>query len=85
MALSDTLSELTQKGPAQQNRVDILLDRLREENPADYEALQTALKTKSVRGVVLTAALRKEYGRDSVRERSVDDWRRRNLREINGL
>lgn len=85
MALAETLSELTQKGPAQQNRVDILLDRLREENPADYEALSTALRTKSVRGVVLTAALRKEYGRDAVRERSVDDWRRKHLREIDGI
>lgn len=85
MALSDTLNAFTQKGPAPQNRVDILLDRLREENPDDYEALQTALMTKSVRGVVLTAALRKEYGKDAVRDRSVDDWRRKTHREINGL
>jgi len=84
MALADTLSELTQSTPPR-HPVDILLVRLREENPADYEALQVALRNTNVRGVVLTAALRKEYGHDVVKDRSVDDWRRRSPREIDGL
>lgn len=85
MALSDTLSELADKAPATRNRVDILLDQLQSTAPEDHRTLTFALRDKNLAHHVITKAIRKEYGHDTVKDDSVGDWRRNAQREINGL
>jgi tryptophan 2,3-dioxygenase len=85
MALKNTLAELSGKGPASKNRVDILLDMLLQEKPEDFTTLKAALRDPSVRAVVLTKALRAEYGHTTVNDTSVRDWRTKNQREVTGL
>lgn len=85
MALSDTLSELTGNSPATKNRVDLLLEKLLDESPEDFTTLTLALQDKSIRPVVLTKAIRKEYGIATVTDTSVSHWRTKNLREVTGL
>lgn len=83
MALQDTLSELVGKAPATKNRVDLLLDKLA--GTPDGETLMAALRDKGLRPVVLTAAIRKEYGVATVTDTSVSHWRAKNLAEVTGL
>lgn len=84
MALSDTLTGIVQNSPAARCRVETLLERL--EGTPDHEVLMAALRNKDIRAVDLTKALRIEY-KDStvVRDSSVSDWRRKHLREVDGL
>ena len=85
MALSDTISELTGKSPATKNRVDLLLDKLKVDAPEDYKTLTFALRDKNLRPVVLTKAIRKEYGIATVTDHSISDWRSKNIAELTGL
>lgn len=83
MSLSDTLTELAGTGPATRSRIDTLLDKLT--GTPDFEVLSNALRNKAVSAATLTKALRKEYGRDAVKDSTVAEWRRRNLSEVTGL
>lgn len=86
MALQDTLAELSSKGPAVKNRVDILLEKLKVEAPEDYRTLTFALRDKNLRAAALTKAIRQEYGIDTVKDQSVSEWRRKSTpAEVNGL
>ena len=85
MALQDTLTELAGNTPAAKNRVDLLLDKLHREAPADHATLSAALHDASLRAVVLTKAIRKEYGIATVTDTSVSHWRRKNNAELTGL
>jgi hypothetical protein len=85
MALQDSLDELAGKSPARKNRVDLLLEKLKAEAPDDYRTLTVALHDKNLRPVVLTAAIRKEYGTATVTDTSVSHWRSKNNAEVNGL
>jgi len=85
MALSDTLSELAGKAPATKNRIDILLDKLQVEAPEDFKTLTFALRDKNLAHHVVTKAIRKEYGHDTVKDDSVGEWRRKTQREVDGL
>lgn len=81
MALSDTLSALPTK--ARRCRIEKLLAKV---SPEDAVTLRNALHQTSLPPIVLTAALNKEYGPDTVSRHSVSDWRRKNLpTEVNGL
>lgn len=80
MALSDTLNDVTHK--SQKCKVERLLATV---DPEDALTLRQALTNHAVRPVVLTKALRKEYGTDAVTDHSVSDWRRKNLAEVTGL
>lgn len=84
MALSDTLNELAGSGPATRNRVNLLLDKLKEEGSDDYTILLAALDG-GVRASVLTKALRKEYGHDIVKDSSVAEYRRSRNSQVTGL
>ena len=83
MALSDTLTHFAGKAPAPKNRIDILLDKLAE--TPDGQTLAFALRDPNVRQSTLTNALRKEYGEGAVTDHSVGEWRRKNIREVDGL
>jgi hypothetical protein len=87
MALQDTLTELTGKGPAAKNRVELLLDKLAAESPDDFKTLSIALRTPASQlpHHVITKALRKEYGTATVTDYSVGEWRRRHVAEVTGL
>jgi hypothetical protein len=86
MALQDTLTHISGKAPATKNRVDLLLDKLRDEKPDDYKTLYAALRDLNVRPATLTMSLRVEYkDHDVVTDTSVSHWRSKNLREVNGL
>lgn len=83
MSLSDTLTELAGSGPATFNRIDALLDKLA--GTPDFVVLSNALRNRAISAATLTKALRKEYGKDAVKESTVAEWRRRNLSEVTGL
>jgi hypothetical protein len=85
MALFETLAELEGNSPAKKNRVDLLLDKLSTTMPDDHATLLAALQNKTLRSVVLTKALRQEYGIATVTDTSVSHWRRKNLGEVDGL
>lgn len=85
MALSDTLSELAGTGPARRNRVNILLDKLKEEGSDDYSILLDVLGNRQVSASTLTKALRKEYGHEVVKDSSVTEYRRHNNVSVTGL
>ena len=85
MALVDALNELAGTGPAQRNRVAILLDRLDSENPGDAAALREALRNKTVRHAAITAALKSEYGHRIVTDTSVREYRINMDRQVTGL
>ena len=85
MALSDTLSDLAGTGPARQNRVITLLDKLKEEQSDDYTILLDALGNAGLRSATLTVALRKEYGHEVVKDSSVVEYRRSRRSEVTGL
>ena len=85
MALSDTLSDLAGTGPARQNRVITLLDKLKEEQSDDYTILLDALGNRLVPAATLTKALRKEYGHDIVKDSSVTEYRRSHNVSVSGL
>jgi hypothetical protein len=85
MSLSETLLDLAGKAPASKNRVELLLGKLKVEAPDDYATLGAALQDLSLRPVVLTKAIRREYGVDTVTDTSVSHWRRKNLAEVDGL
>jgi hypothetical protein len=85
MALASTLNELAGTGPARQNRVATLLDKLKEDKSDDYTILLDALGNRHVTAATLTRALRKEYGHDIVKDSSVTEYRRSHSSEINGL
>jgi len=80
MSLKDSLDAVT--APVSKNRVDLLLDTL---DGDDLATLNSALRNSDIRPFMLTTALRKEYGQEAVTDKSVADWRRRNLAEITGL
>jgi len=81
MSLKDSLDAVT--APVSKNRVDLLLDTL--EGTDDYTTLNSALRNGDIRPFMLTTALRKEYGQEAVTDKSVADWRRRNISEVTGL
>lgn len=81
MALLDTLNEISNAAP--KCRIERLLSTLGTDE--DALTLREALINKAVKPVVLTKALRREYGHDAVTDHSVSDWRRRNLVEVTGL
>jgi len=80
MSLLDSLNVVT--APVSKNRVDLLLDKLEGE---DLATLNSALRNGDIRPFMLTTALRKEYGQEAVTDKSVADWRRRNISEVTGL
>jgi len=80
MSLKDSLDAVT--APVSKNRVDLLLDTLEGE---DLATLNSALRNGDIRPFMLTTALRKEYGQEAVTDKSVADWRRRNISEVTGL
>lgn len=79
MALRDRLK----KSFTSANRVDVLLDELKDSE--DLEVLQHALRSKTVSYIGLTNALRAEYGHDALDDNSVSEWRQQHLAEITGL
>ena len=84
MALSDSITAVTQNSIAPKNRVDILLDKW--EGTPDGETLLAALHNPDISSAALTRALRRETKVNSVvKDNSVDAWRRKNLTEVNGL
>ena len=84
MALSDTLAAFTRTSPAASNRVDALLDRLA--GTDDERVLRAALANSLVTSTAITKALRTEYGKDVVKDKTVAEWRRTNLpAEVTGL
>lgn len=63
--------------------IDKLLKEL--EFSEDLEVLQHALANPNVPAAGLTRALRKAYGRNAVRDDSVETWRKAHFREVTGL
>lgn len=82
MALQDTLKAVTASAP--RCRIERLLATVDME---DALTLRGALINSGIRPVDLTTALRREYGKDAVTDKSVGEWRRKNLdaTEVNGL
>lgn len=85
MALLSTLNDIVDRGPVKKNRMDVLLARLKSDLPGDYATLDAALRDTSIKHAVLTQALRREYGKDAVTDKSVGEWRAKNLAELTGL
>jgi len=80
MALLDTLTEITTLAP--KCRIEKLLNKIEGE---DLSTLQAALRNSDIRPFMLTTALRREYGQEAVTDKSVAEWRRRNLSELTGI
>jgi len=81
MSLLDSLNVVT--APVSKNRVDLLLDKLEGE---DLTTLQAALRNSAIRPFELTKALRMEYqDQQVVTDKSVADWRRAHISEVDGL
>jgi len=85
LALSDTISELSDAAVASKNRVDILLAKW--EGTPNGETLMDSLLNEDISSAVLTRAIRQETHTHSVlKDNSVAEWRRKhNAREVNGL
>lgn len=85
MALSDSISQFASQSIAPKNRVEMILDDLQAKNSEDQDVLEHALADTRIPHHVLTKALRREYGKDAVKDSSVADWRRKHLGEVTGL
>lgn len=83
MALADAIVAVQLSPSRNINRVELLLKKL--EGTADHKVLMDSLADPYLPGAALTRAVRAEYGHDVVKDRSIDDWRRSNLRQVNGL
>lgn len=81
MRLKNALA-LTSEQP-ERHPIDKLLKEL--EFSEDLEVLQHALANPNVPADGLTRALRKAYGRNAVRDDSVETWRKAHFREVTGL
>lgn len=77
-AFAKALNEDNQKAVAPKNRVELLLDRLEQDDPEDYEALINALKDTTVSNASITRTIKRVWGEDTVKETSVRSYRTQN-------
>lgn len=72
------LAQVTKASVAKGNRVDILLDRLEQEDPENYENLIAALKNITITNASITRTIRNCWGFDAVTNTSVREYRHKN-------
>jgi hypothetical protein len=81
MRLKNALAANTSQ--PEKHPIDKLLKEL--EFSEDLDVLQHALANPNIPAAGLTRALRKTYGRNAVRDDSVETWRQTHFREVTGL
>ena len=74
----DQLQQVTKKSVAKANRVDLLLARLKEEEPSNYEALVAALSNHEITHASITRTIRNCWGYEAVTSTSVREYRTKN-------
>lgn len=75
---SEALNAENESAVAPKNRVELLLDELRQDEPEEYEALFYALEDTTVSNASITRTIKRLWGADRVKDTSVRAYRAKN-------